>query len=111
MNLQQRRKDRIDPLPKTLRFDSSDSWKAFQEKCLRYLRLGIGGPQESIDYLGWCLEVRASEYYATIITQEGDIGYGQLMQNAENRKKVCLQSNSRNRPSCIRVSSLEEYMG
>lgn len=42
-------------------------------------------PQESRDYLGWCLEGRASEYYATIISQDGDIGFGHLMQKMEKR--------------------------
>lgn len=42
-------------------------------------------PEESKDYLGWCLEGKASEYYATVVTQDADIGYMQLMQKLQKR--------------------------
>lgn len=85
INQQPRRADRIDTLPKTLKFDGLDSWKAFQQKFTRFSEIRNWRPQESRDYLGWCLEGRASEYYATIISQDGDIGFGHLMQKMEKR--------------------------
>lgn len=37
------------------------------------------------DYLGWFLEGSASENFATVVTQNGDIGVLQLMQKMEKR--------------------------
>lgn len=68
-----------------MKFDGLDSWKAFQQKFTRFSEIRNWRPQESRDYLGWCLEGRASEYYATIISQDGDIGFGHLMQKMEKR--------------------------
>lgn len=79
------RHDRIDTLPKSLRYDGSDSWKAFQQKLMRFAEVKNWRPQESKDYLGWCLEGRASEYFATVVTQNADIGFLQLMQKLEKR--------------------------
>lgn len=77
--------DRIDTLPKSLRYDGSDSWKDFQQKFMRFAEVKNWRPQESKDYLGWCLEGRASEYFATVVTQNADIGFLQLMQKLEKR--------------------------
>lgn len=79
------RHDRIDTLPKSLLYDGSDSWKAFQQKFMRFAEVKNWRPQESKDYLGWCLEGRASEYFATVVTQNADIGFLQLMQKLEKR--------------------------
>lgn len=79
------RQDHIDTLPKSLRYDGSDSWKAFLQKFMRLAEVKNWRPQESRDYLGWCLEGRASEYFATVVTQNADIGFLQLMQKSEKR--------------------------
>lgn len=47
------RQNRVDTLPKSLRYDGTDSWVAFQQKFNRCAEVKNWRPQESKDYLGW----------------------------------------------------------
>lgn len=78
---------RLGDLPKTLKFDGSDNWKAFQTKFERYMYVELKNwtPLECRDNLCFCLEGKASEYYAIILQRDGIMGYRETMQKLEKR--------------------------
>ena len=58
-------RERVENLPKGLRYNGSENWNAF--------RAWKDGTAR--DYLCWSLEGKASEYFSTILERDPDIGF------------------------------------
>ena len=74
-----------DNLPKGLRYDGTENWLGFKTKFTRYREVKNWTHAESRDYLSWTLEGKASEYYATLVTRNEDIGFLDLLSKLEKR--------------------------
>ncbi|KAK3107571.1 hypothetical protein FSP39_017500 [Pinctada imbricata] len=57
----------------------------FKHKFMRYLTVRNWTYAESRDYLCWCLEGKASEFYATLVSRNQDIGFLELLTKMEKR--------------------------
>ena len=57
----------------------------FKTKFMRYVQVRNWTLAESKDYLCWCLEGRASEYYATVVTRNANIEFVELLNKLEKR--------------------------
>ena len=57
----------------------------FKTKFTRYREVKNWTHAESRDYLGWTLEGKASEYYATLVTRNEDIGFLDVLSKLEKR--------------------------
>ena len=66
-------------LPMSLKFDGKSNWKALYAKFSRYAE------GECRDQLCWCLDGKASEYYALLVERNQDIGYMDLIRKLEKR--------------------------
>ncbi|KAH3814715.1 hypothetical protein DPMN_143224 [Dreissena polymorpha] len=72
-------------LPKNLRFDGKGSWLAFKQKFESYRRVGKWTDGESRDYLNWCLDGKALDFFA-ISTQMGEnYSFKKIMRKLEGR--------------------------
>ena len=74
-----------DNLPKGLRYDGTENWFGFKTKFTRYMEVKNWTHAESRDYLCWTLEGKASEYYATLITRNENIGFLDVLSKLEKR--------------------------
>ena len=74
-----------DNLPKGLKYDGKENWMGFKTKFNRYMQVKNWTHAEAKDYLCWCLEGKASEYYATLVTRNEDIGFLDLLTKLEKR--------------------------
>ena len=54
-------------LPMSLKFDGKSNWKAFYAKFSRYAEVSEWTEGECRDQLCWCLDGKASEYYALLV--------------------------------------------
>jgi hypothetical protein len=54
-------------LPMSLKFDGKSNWKAFYAKFSRYAEVSEWTEEECRDQLCWCLDGKASEYYALLV--------------------------------------------
>jgi hypothetical protein len=51
----------------SLKFDGKSNWKAFYAKFSRYAEVSEWTEEECRDQLCWCLDGKASEYYALLV--------------------------------------------
>ena len=66
----------------SLKFDGKSNWKAFYAKFSRYAEVSEG---ECRDQLCWCLDGKASEYYALLVERNQDMAYMDLIRKLEKR--------------------------
>ena len=79
------RAERTDTLPKSLRYNGTENWNAFKQKFVRYALVRNWSPYECKDYLCWCLEGKAIEFFATLLERDATIRYEQIMTKMEKR--------------------------
>jgi len=72
-------------LPKALKFDGKSNWKAFYAKFSRYAEVSEWTGGECRDQLCWCLDGKASEYYALLVERNQDMAYRDLVVKLEKR--------------------------
>ena len=72
-------------LPMSLKFDGKSNWKAFYAKFSRYAEVSEWTEGECRDQLCWCLDGKASEYYALLIERNQEMVYMDLIQKLEKR--------------------------
>ncbi|KAL8566899.1 hypothetical protein ACOMHN_008756 [Nucella lapillus] len=72
-------------LPKNLRYDGKTNLLSFKQKFESYKSVLCWSNQKSRDYLGWCLEGKALDFF-TMVTQMGtDQSFHQVMKKLETR--------------------------
>ncbi|VDI38347.1 Hypothetical predicted protein [Mytilus galloprovincialis] len=71
--------------PKNIKYDGKGNWQAFFTKFARYAEVCEWGPQECKDQLCWCLEGKASEYYALITERDREVSYRELVEKLHKR--------------------------
>ncbi|CAC5424769.1 unnamed protein product [Mytilus coruscus] len=71
--------------PKNIKYDGKGNWQAFFTKFARYAEVCEWGPQECKDQLCWCLEGKASEYYALITERDQEVSYRELVEKLHKR--------------------------
>ena len=81
----QRFDDRPEMVPKGLRYDGTDDWRAFQQKFTSYAQARGWPRYQCRDYLCWCLEGKASEYFATLMEREPGLPYVHVMEKMKKR--------------------------
>ena len=72
-------------LPRTITFNGTGSWQAFLAKFNTFAKKYNWDAEERQDQLCWCLEGKASEYYASLIKRDPDIEYREAMSKLETR--------------------------
>ena len=72
-------------LPMSLKFDGKSNWKAFYAKFSRYAEVSEWTEGECRDQLCWCLDGKASEYYALLVERNQKMVYMDLIQKLEKR--------------------------
>lgn len=82
---QDRGRNRMDSLPKTMRYDGTGNWLPFKQKFIRFAHLRQWTEEERKDNLLFCLEGKACEYYATILQRDENIEYDQLLLKMDKR--------------------------
>ena len=75
----------IDSMPKTLKFNGKDDWDAFKLKFTSYALAKQWTPAQCREYLCWCLEGKASEFYTAALKRDAGIEMHDLMQKMERR--------------------------
>jgi hypothetical protein len=60
-------------LPMSLKIDGKSNWKAFYAKFSRYAEVSEWTEGECRDQSCWCLDGKASEYYALLVERNHDI--------------------------------------
>ncbi|KAH3720069.1 hypothetical protein DPMN_062962 [Dreissena polymorpha] len=74
-----------DKLPKNLRYDGKSYWLSFKQKFDSYRSVNSWTDSECRDYLNWCLEGKALDFF-TIMTQMGDMfSFSEIMRKMEAR--------------------------
>ncbi|VDI13841.1 Hypothetical predicted protein, partial [Mytilus galloprovincialis] len=71
--------------PKNIKYDGKGNWQAFFTKFARYAEVCEWGPQECKDQLCWCLEGKASEYYALLTERDREVSYRELVEKLHKR--------------------------
>jgi hypothetical protein len=69
----------------SLKFDGKSNWKAFYAKFSRYAEVSEWTEGECRDQLCWCLDGKASEYYALLVERNHDMAYKDLILKLEKR--------------------------
>ena len=69
----------------SLKFDGKSNWKAFCAKFSRYAEVSEWTEVECRDQLCWCLDGKASEYYALLAERNQDMAHMDLIQKLEKR--------------------------
>ena len=72
-------------LPMSLKFDGKSNWKAFYAKFSHYAEVSEWTEGECRDQLCWCLDGKASEYYALLVERNQEMGYMDLIRKLEKR--------------------------
>ena len=72
-------------LPKNLRYDGTTSWLSFKQKFDSYRRVNGWSNSEARDYLHWCLEGKALDFFAIQIHLGEDYSFHGIMRKLENR--------------------------
>jgi hypothetical protein len=80
----------------SLKFDGKSNWKAFYAKFSRYAEVSEWTEGECRDQLCWCLDGKASEYYALLVERNQEMVYMDLI-----RKKGLVSRTPRNGPGSI----------
>ena len=83
----------------SLKFDGKSNWKAFYAKFSRYAEVSEWTEGECRDPLCWCLDGKASEYYALLVERNQEMVYMDLIRKLE--KKVWFPGTPRNGPGPI----------
>jgi hypothetical protein len=68
-----------------LKFDGKSNWKAFYAKFSRYAEVSEWTEGECREQLCWCLDGKASEYYALLVERNHDMAYKDLILKLEKR--------------------------
>jgi hypothetical protein len=63
----------------SLKFDGKSNWKAFYAKFSRYAEVSEWTEGECRDQLCWCLDGKASEYYALLVERNQEMVYMDLI--------------------------------
>ena len=71
-------------LPKSVKFDGSSTWKAFYTKFSRFATNAKWNETEKKDQFCWCLDGKASEFYA-LIEEKKNHTFKELMEKFERR--------------------------
>jgi hypothetical protein len=69
----------------SLKFDGKSNWKAFYVKFSSYAEVSEWTEGEYRDQLCWCLDGKASEYYALLVERNQDMAYKNLKIKIEKR--------------------------
>ncbi|MEW8548560.1 MAG: hypothetical protein AB2693_34090 [Candidatus Thiodiazotropha sp.] len=72
-------------IPKSLLYDGTSNWQAFKAKFARYAEAQGWTAKTCKDYLCWCLEGKASEFYTLLIERDPNMEYFDLMRKLEKR--------------------------
>ena len=72
-------------LPMSLKFDGKSNWKAFYAKFSRYADVSEWTEGECRDQFCWCLDGKASEYYALLVERNQEMVYMDLIRKLEKR--------------------------
>ena len=72
-------------LPMSLKFDGKSNWKAFYATFSHYAEVSEWTEGEYRDQLCWCLDGKASEYYALLVERNQDMAYMDLIRKLEKR--------------------------
>ena len=72
-------------LPMSLKFDGKSNWKAIYAKFSRYAEVSEWTEGECRDQLCWCLDGKASEYYALLVERNQEMVYMDLIRKLETR--------------------------
>ena len=75
-------------LSMSLKFDRKSNLKAFYVKFSRYAEVSERTEVECRDQLCWCLDGKASEYYALLVERNHDMAYKDLIRKIEKRLEV-----------------------
>ena len=75
----------IDSIPKTLTYNGTDNWDAFEMKFTSYALAKQWTPAQCREYLCWCLEGKASEFYTATLKRDAGIEMRDLMQKMKRR--------------------------
>ena len=75
----------IDSIPKTLTYNGTGNWDAFEMKFTSYALAKQWTPAQCREYLCWCLEGKASEFYTATLKRDADIEMRDLMGKMERR--------------------------
>jgi hypothetical protein len=71
----------------SLKFDGKSNWKACYAKFSRYAEVSEWTEEEYRDQLCWCLDGKASEYYALLVERNQDMAYMDLILKLEKRPR------------------------
>jgi hypothetical protein len=71
-------------LSMSLKFDRKSNLKAFYVKFSRYAEVSERTEVECRDQLCWCLDGKASEYYALLVERNHDMAYKDVIMKIEN---------------------------
>ena len=69
----------------SLKFDGKSNWKAFYAKFSQYAEVSEWTEGECRDQLCWCLDGKASEYYALLVERNQEMVYMDLIRKLEKR--------------------------
>jgi hypothetical protein len=69
----------------SLKFDGKSNWKALYAKFSRYAEVSEWTEGEYRDQLCWCLDGKASEYYALLVERNQEMVYMDLIRKLEKR--------------------------
>ena len=75
----------IDSIPKTLTYNGTDNWDAFEMKFTSYALAKQWTPAQCREYLCWCLEGKASEFYTATLKRDAGIEMHDLIQKMKRR--------------------------
>ena len=75
----------IDSIPKTLTYNGTDNWDAFEMKFTSYALAKQWTPAQCLECLCWCLEGKASEFYTATLKRDAGIEKRDLMQKMKRR--------------------------
>ena len=76
-------------LPRTITFNGSGSWQAFITKFTSFADEHDWNSRQRKTQLCWCLDGKASEYYASLLEREPNIGYSGIIYKLQVRFGPC----------------------
>ena len=84
-NVDRVEKSNIVPFPKSLKFNGKSNWQAFAVKFNSWADCSMATEAEKRNNLCWCLEDKASDYYAMLVERDSTISYSELIRKFEKR--------------------------
>ena len=76
-------------LPRTITFNGSGSWQAFFTKFTSFADEYDWNSRQRQTQLCWCLDGKASEYYASLLEREPSLGYSGIIHKLQTRFGPC----------------------